>query len=330
MDYKRLYLDAGKPFDALRINPEILQGLKPDAVRRVVELSSRIVAETNHPDRGGNGLLVGPAIDAKNMLIQLSDKFLMREVERHIKRSEEDGSYYKSIDSQVILNQEREHHIEDIRALIECIFAPKPVFKKALFELGISASMSYLREGQNSKMIGVESFTEPKFVVLDQELNGYDIEIGKESVSICFDSEYIDFKEGSGINDPISVRGGLKSIYGEQTSTELLLVPSKEWKHEDLITILGMVDREYIEKYRKKPKVDYEYEYEYEPKKITQRLDKDDGEQLVWRDAYDVDWLRYIVPAISEGNVMENMYAIVGNPQDNKIAILGLCRKIEL
>ncbi len=60
------------------------------------------------------------------------------------------------------------------------------------------------------------------------------------------------------------------------------------------------------------------------------RASKGNDGELDWQDISQTRWLQHMVPATTEDDAMEDRYIIVADPKATKVAILGLCRKIEV
>jgi hypothetical protein len=135
--------------------------------------------------------------------------------------------------------------------------------------------------------------------------------------NFVFDSPYMRFNK----DDSLEVKGsGADKETGAQLDAKLKLVPSTEWNQDNSVVILGMVDREYIEPQdgtnnsARPPRANL-------PAAKSQKDNEPD-----WSSVSSTPWLRHMKPANVTG--MENKYVIVADTEDNKIAILGLCRKV--
>jgi hypothetical protein len=317
------------PLERLRLDTELVRSVQhdPDLVRKLARSSFRTILSINHPDVGGDGSFVDEASDAMAEINGATNEDLGMIVGEFfaIRDSEDEGIERDRVKrATALLETEKARRIAETEALLTCAYAEKPTFSKAVIELGITpyrGQQPYTTgstEEELSLMVGSEDSPKPKFVIINNDLDGHIMEVGDSRGSFDFDSQYIDLHK----NGSASVRGSdANARTGNPITRQLKLSPAQQWAQNDAV-LLGMIERQHVEpaedlgtsaRRQQLPRSRLENGREFEPS---------------WEAVSRTPWLEHMTPVSTHKNNLENKYVVVAKPQASQVAILGLCRKL--
>jgi len=317
-----MFLDT--PLERLHLDTELVRSVQrnPELLRKLARSSFRTILSINHPDVGGDGSLVDEASDAMAEINATNDEELGDIVEEFFAVRDSEEEQLKR-EQQALTNakNERIRRSEEIRALLACAVTNQLTFSEAFIELGRSQlSPKNLLQEPDEFMTELPHI--PDFVIVNSDLEGHALQIGKLRGTYDLAPDSVQVKNGAVVIEGSDARKSDDAA----VKRRLKLSPKGVWVAEDQAKIIGVLDREHID--APDAKIKTTRQLSSVSALPSARLGGEQSKHIDWQDISSTPWLRYVNPASGPKSI-ENKYVIVGSPiKESELAILGLCRKI--